>query len=111
MRRLHLTVIDKRSECLHHLDWRGDPIALADAHRDCVPLVPGFFMHPLLPFAAWQDTAIFFVKVNSGSLAVTKFAQPAMNAVNAHFIGHLIEESIGGLFNRLGHVQHPMAAF
>ena len=34
-----------------------------------------------------------------------------MNAVNAHFEGHLIEEGIRRLLNRLGDIQHPVTGF
>ncbi len=111
MRRNHFSVIDQRHHRLHHLNRRGDPVALPDAHRNRIALIPAFFMHLELPFAARQQAAVLFVKIDAGGFSVAELTEHAVDTVDAHHKRHLIEEGVGGLLNRFGDVQHAVTAF
>ncbi|CAM3031391.1 hypothetical protein KLQU111852_04140 [Klebsiella quasipneumoniae subsp. quasipneumoniae] len=111
MRILHLAVVQQRGERFHHLDGSGDPVSLADADGDGIPLIPGLFMHPLLPRPARQHPGILLIEIDAGRLAVAELAQPLMDPVDTHLEGHLVEKGVCGLFNGFGDVEHPVAGF
>ena len=94
MRILYLTIVQQSGKRLHHLDRGGDPVPLADADRDGVPLIPRLFMHPLFPLPAGQHPGVLLIKVDAGGLAVAELAQPFMDPVNAHLEGDLIEKGV-----------------
>ena len=92
VRRDDPAIIEQRHQRFDHLNRCGNPVALANTYGDGIALIPGFFVYPLFPVAAWQQAAVLF---DTAGLTVTKLAQHGMNTVNAHHIGYLIEEGIG----------------
>ena len=111
VRHFHHPVVNQDHQRLVHLDGGGSPVPLTDAHRNGVPLVPGFLEALELPFAGWHVARALFRKVDTGVVAVAKLAHPLREAIDAHVIGDLIEIGIRRLLQRFGDVQVAVAPF
>ncbi|MNI82436.1 hypothetical protein D3C73_1391480 [compost metagenome] len=92
--RFDVAVVNQRGQCLGHLDRRCRPVALADAHRNGVSLIPGFFIAFEFPVAGRHQAGTFFGQIDTGIIAVTELGQPGRQAIDTHVVGYLIEEGI-----------------